>query len=65
MIQPGATPHTWTQSNGRISLPKLPSRKPHHIPKLVKVQLRKYVQDRLAGEIAGPGGAAVRGPVVP
>src|SRR4051794_41560017 len=26
--------------------------------------LRKYVQDRLAGEIAGPGGAAVRGPVV-
>jgi IS30 family transposase len=27
--------------------------------------LRKYVQDRLAGEVAGPGGAAVRGPVVP
>ena len=27
--------------------------------------LRKYVQDRLAGEVAGPGGAAVCGPVVP
>ena len=27
--------------------------------------LRKYVQGRLAGEVAGPGGAKVRGPVVP
>lgn len=27
--------------------------------------LRKYVQDRLAGEVAGPGGARAGGPVVP
>jgi hypothetical protein len=27
--------------------------------------LRTYVQDRLAGKVAGPGGAAARGPVVP
>jgi IS30 family transposase len=38
-------------------------------PKLAKLAankaLRTYVQDRLAGEVATPGGAAVRGPVVP
>jgi IS30 family transposase len=38
-------------------------------PKPVKLAenpaLRTYVQDRLAGEVAGPGGARVGGPVVP
>jgi IS30 family transposase len=38
-------------------------------PKLAKLAvnatLRKYVQDRLAGEVAGSSGAAVRGPTVP
>jgi IS30 family transposase len=31
----------------------------------VNATLRTYVQDRLAGEVAGPGGVAVRGPAVP
>lgn len=38
-------------------------------PKAVKLAenpaLRKYVQDRLAGEVADPGGVRVRGPMVP
>jgi IS30 family transposase len=38
-------------------------------PKPVKLAensaLRKYVQDRLAGDVVGPGGAKVRGPLVP
>jgi IS30 family transposase len=31
----------------------------------VNARLRKCVQERLAGEVVGPGGSAARGPVVP
>jgi IS30 family transposase len=41
------------------------ARRPKPAKLAVNAALRKYVQDRLAGEVAGPGGAAVRGPVVP
>jgi len=41
------------------------ARRPKPAKLAVNATLRKYVQDRLAGEVAGPGGAAVRGPVVP
>ncbi len=41
------------------------ARRPKRAKLAENAALRKYVQDRLAGEIAGPGGAAVRGPVVP
>ncbi|MBV8870272.1 MAG: IS30 family transposase [Acetobacteraceae bacterium] len=41
------------------------ARRPKPAKLAVNATLRKYVQDRLAGEVAGPGGAAVRGPAVP
>ena len=41
------------------------ARRPKPAKLAVNTALRKYVQDRLAGEVAGPGGASVRGPVVP
>jgi IS30 family transposase len=41
------------------------ARRPKRAKLAENAALRKYVQDRLAGEIAGPGGAAVRGPDVP
>src|SRR3954463_4032438 len=41
------------------------ARRPKRVKLVANAVLRKYVQDRLAGEVAGPGGAAVRGPVVP
>jgi IS30 family transposase len=41
------------------------ARRPKPAKLAVNATLRKYVQDRLAGEVAGLGGAAVRGPVVP
>jgi IS30 family transposase len=41
------------------------ARRPKGAKLAVNTALRKYVQNRLAGEVAGPGGAAVRGPVVP
>ena len=41
------------------------ARRPKPAKLAVNATLRKYVQDRLAGAVAGPGGAAVRGPVVP
>ena len=41
------------------------ARRPKRAKLAENAVLRKYVQDRLAGEAAGPGGAAVRGPVVP
>jgi len=41
------------------------ARRPKRAKLAEDATLRKYVQDRLAGEVAGPGGAAVRGPVVP
>ena len=37
------------------------ARRPKPAKLAVNATLRKYVQDRLAGEVAGPGGAAVRG----
>jgi IS30 family transposase len=41
------------------------ARRPRRAKLAENAGLRKYVQDRLTGEVAGPGGAAVRGPVVP
>jgi IS30 family transposase len=41
------------------------ARRPKRAKLAENAALRKYVQDRLAGEVAGPGGAAGRGPVVP
>ena len=41
------------------------ARRPKAAKLAVNARLRAYVQDRLAGEVAGPGGVAVRGPVVP
>jgi IS30 family transposase len=41
------------------------ARRPKAAKLAVNGTLQKYVQDRLAGEIAGPVGAAVRGPAVP
>jgi hypothetical protein len=41
------------------------ARRPKPARLAVNATLRKYVQDRLAGAVAGPGGAAVRGPIVP
>ena len=41
------------------------ARRPKRAKLAEDATLRKYVQDRLAGEVAGPGGAAVRGPAVP
>src|SRR3954463_1349072 len=41
------------------------ARRPKPAKLAVNTALRKYVQDRLAGEVAGPGGATARGPVVP
>ena len=41
------------------------ARRPKAAKLAVNATLRNYVQDRLAGEVAGPGGVAVRGPAVP
>ncbi|MBV1797549.1 IS30 family transposase [Siccirubricoccus sp. G192] len=41
------------------------ARRPKPAKLAVRATLRKYVQDRLAGAVAGPGGASVGGPVVP
>jgi IS30 family transposase len=41
------------------------ARRPKAAKLAVSAALRRYVQDRLAGVVAAPGGAAVRGPVVP
>jgi Helix-turn-helix domain len=41
------------------------ARRPKPAKLAVNARLRKYVQDRLAGAVAGPGGASVGGPVVP
>jgi hypothetical protein len=41
------------------------ARRPKSAKLAVNATLRKYVQDRLAGEVAGPGGATVRGPTLP
>src|SRR5687768_5224437 len=41
------------------------ARRPKRAKLAENAALRKYVQDRLAGEVAGPGMAAARGPVVP
>jgi IS30 family transposase len=41
------------------------ARRPKPAKLAVNATLRAYVQDRLAGEVAGPGGGAVRGPAVP
>jgi IS30 family transposase len=40
-------------------------RRPKRAKLAENTTLQKYVQDRLAGEVTGPGGAAVRGPDVP
>ena len=41
------------------------ARRPKPAKLAVNARLRKYVQERLAGEVVGPGGSAARGPVVP
>ena len=41
------------------------ARRPKPAKLAANAALREYVQDRLAGEVAGAGGAAIRGPVVP
>ena len=41
------------------------ARRPKPAKLAVNTRLRKYVQERLAGEVDGAGGAAARGPVVP
>ena len=41
------------------------ARRPKRAKLAENAVLRQYVQDRLAGEVVGPGGAAVCGPVVP
>ena len=41
------------------------ARRPKPTKLAVNAALRRYVQERLAGEVGGPGRAAVRGPVVP
>jgi IS30 family transposase len=41
------------------------ARRPKPAKLVTHPALRRYVQERLAGAVAGPGGAAVRGPVVP
>src|SRR4051794_8925509 len=41
------------------------ARRPKRAKLAANAALQKYVQDRLAGEVAGPGGASVRGPGVP
>jgi hypothetical protein len=41
------------------------ARRPKPAKLAVNAALRGYVQERLAGEVCGPGRAAVRGPVVP
>ncbi len=41
------------------------ARRPKPAKLATNAALRTYVQDRLAGVVAGPGGAAIRGPVVP
>jgi IS30 family transposase len=41
------------------------ARRPKRAKLAGNAALRKYVQDRLAGEVSGPGGARLRGPVVP
>src|SRR5215218_10022202 len=41
------------------------ARRPKPAKLAMNATLRKYVQDRLAGEVAGSGEAAVLGPVVP
>jgi IS30 family transposase len=41
------------------------ARRPKPTKLAVNAALRGYVQERLAGEVGSPGGAAVRGPVVP
>ena len=41
------------------------ARRPKPTKLAVNAALRRYVQERLAGEVCGPGRAAVRGPVVP
>jgi IS30 family transposase len=40
------------------------ARRPKPAKLVINAALRKYVQDRLAGLIKGPSGAAIRGPVV-
>src|SRR5215213_3304389 len=40
------------------------ARRPRPAKLAVNAALRRYVQDRLAGLVVAPGGAAVRGPVV-
>src|SRR6185312_12105746 len=41
------------------------ARRPKPTKLAVNAALRRYVQERLSGAVATPGGAAVRGPVVP
>src|SRR5215210_4262034 len=41
------------------------ARRPKRAKLATNAALRTYVQERLSGEVGGPGGAAVRGPVVP
>jgi len=41
------------------------ARRPKRAKLAINAALRTYVQDRLAGAVVAPGGAAVRGPVVP
>jgi IS30 family transposase len=41
------------------------ARRPKPAKLAVNARLRKYVQERLAGEVDGAGGAAARGPIVP
>ena len=41
------------------------ARRPKRAKLAVNAALRTYVQERLAGEVGGPGGTAVHGPVVP
>jgi IS30 family transposase len=41
------------------------ARRPKRAKLAANAALRTYVQDRLAGAVAGPAGAAIRGPVVP
>ena len=41
------------------------ARRPKPAKLAVNTRLRKYVQERLAGEVDGAGGAAARGPTVP
>src|SRR3954449_6511182 len=45
--------------------PERAARRPKPAKLAVNAALRGYVQERLAGEVCGPGRAAVRGPVVP